>query len=1344
MYDDEDYDPEEYEDEEYYSDEDDGDYDDNGIEKRDSSSSRRSNSVIDNAKNRIKDKTRDKAKNKVSNKLKGKTGKVSNGVKTGKNVAKGAKNTANTAKTAAKAGKTAAKTVKTAMHAMRLILHAIQAAIHATIALVQALIAAIAAAWPIVLAVLVILVLILAIFALVNFFSSNFKDMSMTWGYLWSGTSAYVDEDQVSNLYYQLTKNGISFEEIGAYGEHNFINEKYLSKANYILIGSSQVDDPAKLDKYGDSFLEDSIRLDDNKNIISLHKYVENLLNQSINEKITYNGATMPIFSVPLSVSGVISTYDVSDDFRSYTKVRDSYSLLYYMALAAKYNGLLKPIQADKSAQDFVNNFDINDYDMTTTTEVNNIYPEEIEKVDQLGPDGKVLYEKPQQAGARLYSEALLSFTDNKFDDENSPYNGLNKINSLEGAGLYLNRYLMAEKETYTIRNDMTFAGIGYRGAIYISDGNEYIGNASILGKVCQSLLNLPLVNNVIGYAIDEAKLKYTALKVITNWDTGDQSLAAEDDGSGTMRFKINWQNDITIPFENGSVFSDENAENIFNNSNSSLYNFKVETKSTKLDITDWVKAYAMPWQYPFAFHVSTLSPDVGYEIALLAHKYHDLQLNVRNVAKGSRIVVDPLNKTVLLSDQNIIEPEVFLKYIATWYESTTRSYVDSSFTTLQSRSSGWHEAPQGKKYTKDELIALGIKEEDYTPDMLKWVWGKATNYDDVHNGIGTIKVPTYTETYTTEYNENDIDTDVTYTFNIPENEELKNVNGFENEEMFVIVKKTETRTTDGYSKLDCGSRLSPSVNTSITYETKDLEETMTFDSYKQEMHSHLPHDYCGHECDEDCKENGCTHTCDGDCAFCRGTNYYVYYTYSYEFEYRNVYDFTYEYEDNYIETVNDDPVSKQVIYLTEAEKTELESQGVEVKTNSTAIKDSEKYYRVLELGGRTAMKQILFPDVEMTSDGITNELTAAKYYRANSFFEKDYLNISSSAETILKSLYDLYSQTEYTASPEEVESLVDEYNEMGSDEVSQIESSDMINGIPNYLCLEGNHIPVIQLIELFVEQGVLSDEQIGRTASTTDFALGAQWVVDDNSFVTSSSNGVATIQCGEGKDVFAPYNGDVRSEIIDGLNYVIITSDVFGTTYLSNVNVTKTGSVKKGNVIGVSIGDMNYYRTESSVDGISEIANLKDELDDLREKYYATYTWPVPSSGSISSPFGSRKDPVTGEMSMHHGMDIAAEAGASIVSYADGTIESVLNSPVYGKYIVVKHSDKMYTLYAHMSSYGIYGVGSNVKKGDVIGKVGSTGKSTGPHLHFEVRVGGNSLDNAINPTYKLGNYITY
>jgi len=281
-------------------------------------------------------------------------------------------------------------------------------------------------------------------------------------------------------------------------------------------------------------------------------------------------------------------------------------------------------------------------------------------------------------------------------------------------------------------------------------------------------------------------------------------------------------------------------------------------------------------------------------------------------------------------------------------------------------------------------------------------------------------------------------------------------------------------------------------------------------------------------------------------------------------------------------------------------------------------------------------------------------------------------------------------------------------------------------------------------LIELFVEQGVLSDEQIGRTASTTDFALGAQWVVDDNSFVTSSSNGVATIQCGEGKDVFAPYNGDVRSEIIDGVNYVIITSDVFGTTYLSNVNVTKTGSVKKGNVIGVSIGDMNYYRIDSSVDGISEIANPKDELDDLREKYYATYTWPVPSSGSISSPFGSRKDPVTGEMSMHHGMDIAAEAGASIVSYADGTIESVLNSPVYGKYIVVKHSDKMYTLYAHMSSYGIYGVGSNVKKGDVIGKVGSTGKSTGSHLHFEVRVGGNSLDNAINPTYKLGNYITY
>ncbi|MDD4066825.1 MAG: M23 family metallopeptidase [Clostridia bacterium] len=1317
---------------------DDGDYDDNGVEKKDSSSSKRSNSVIDNAKNRIKDKTKDKVKNKVSNKLKSKTGKVSNSVKTGKNVAKGAKNTVNTAKTAAKTAKTTARAVKTAMHAMRLIIHAIQAAIHATIALVQAIIAAIAAAWPVVLAVIVILVLILAIFALVNFFSSNFKDMSMTWGYLWSGTSAYVDEDQVSNLYYQLTRNGIDFQEIGAYGEHNFINEKYFSKANYNLIGSLQVDDPAKLDKYGDSFLEDSIRLDDEGNPISLHEYVENLLNQSINTKITYYGVTMPIFSVPQSVSGLISIYDVSDDFRSYTKVRDSYSLLYYTALATKYSELLKPVQADKSAQDFVNNYDIN-----KSTGEEDIYPEEIEKVDQLGPDGKVLMELPRQTGARLYGEALLSFTGNKFEDENSPYNGLNKINPLEGAGLYLNRYLMAEKETYTIRNDMTFAGIGYRGAIYITDGNEYIYNATIVSKVFQSLLNLPLVNNVIGYAIDEAKLKLTALKVVTNWDTGDQSLAAEKDETGAMRFKINWQNDITVPFENGSVFSDENAEKIFNakNNNSSIYNFKIENKATKLDITNWVKAYAMPWQYPFAFHVATLSPDVGYEIAILAHKYHDLQLTVRNVAKGVNIVVNPSNEKgeKIISDQNIIEPEIFLKYISTWYESTLRSYVHSSLDTWESRSSGWHEAPQGKPYTQDELIALGIKAGDITSDMLNWEWGKATNYDEVHKGIETIEAPTYNTTY----EENHTHKDVIYTFNIPDTKELKDFDGYANEEIFVIVKKTEKITNHGYDEQDCGQSLNSSYNEIITYETMELNETMSFLYSKIETRSHPSHSYfdCDHDCDEDCEKNGCNHVHDDNCySTCDGCTYNVEYEYEYDFEYRYVYDYTYLYEDNYVETINDDPDSKQVIYLTEAEKTNLESQGVEVKTNSTA-KDYEKYYRVLELGGRTAMKQILFPDVEITSDGVINESEAVKYYRANSFFEKDYLNISSSAETILKSLYDLYSQTDYTTSPEEVDSLVDE---MGLDEVTQIESSDMINGIPNYLCLEGNHIPVIQLIELFVEQGVLSDEQIGRTASTTDFALGAQWVVDDDSFVTSSINGVATIQCGEGKDVFAPYDGTLGIEDIDGVNYVTITSDIFGTTYLSNVNVTKTGFVKKGNVIGVSTGDINYYRIESSVDGISEVADPKDELEDLREKYYATYTWPLPSSGSISSPFGSRKDPVTGEMSKHHGIDIAASTGAKIVSYADGTIESVLTSPVYGNYIVVKHSNNIYTLYAHMSSYGNYGVGSNVKKGDVIGYVGSTGKSTGPHLHFEVRVGGNSLEKAINPTYKLGNYITY
>jgi len=125
----------------------------------------------------------------------------------------------------------------------------------------------------------------------------------------------------------------------------------------------------------------------------------------------------------------------------------------------------------------------------------------------------------------------------------------------------------------------------------------------------------------------------------------------------------------------------------------------------------------------------------------------------------------------------------------------------------------------------------------------------------------------------------------------------------------------------------------------------------------------------------------------------------------------------------------------------------------------------------------------------------------------------------------------------------------------------------------------------------------------------------------------------------------------------------------------------------------------------------------------------YATKGFYVPLTGRITSRFGYRVDPVTRRRkSMHTGIDIAAPKGTPVKAAADGIIKRVRYSGGYGRLIIVQHEKDLVTYYGHLSAYRVR-TGQRVSKGDIIGLVGSSGRSTGPHLHFEVRRGGQPLN---------------
>jgi len=129
-------------------------------------------------------------------------------------------------------------------------------------------------------------------------------------------------------------------------------------------------------------------------------------------------------------------------------------------------------------------------------------------------------------------------------------------------------------------------------------------------------------------------------------------------------------------------------------------------------------------------------------------------------------------------------------------------------------------------------------------------------------------------------------------------------------------------------------------------------------------------------------------------------------------------------------------------------------------------------------------------------------------------------------------------------------------------------------------------------------------------------------------------------------------------------------------------------------------------------------------------------FMMPIKASADVrmTSPYGERMHPIKKKMLFHKGIDIAAPQGTPIYAIADGQVKQLqmkhVEGKAYGRYIIIQHDGGMASLYSQMSRYNV-DLGQKVKKGDVIGYVGQSGISTGPHLHLEVKKNGENVNPA-------------
>lgn len=244
----------------------------------------------------------------------------------------------------------------------------------------------------------------------------------------------------------------------------------------------------------------------------------------------------------------------------------------------------------------------------------------------------------------------------------------------------------------------------------------------------------------------------------------------------------------------------------------------------------------------------------------------------------------------------------------------------------------------------------------------------------------------------------------------------------------------------------------------------------------------------------------------------------------------------------------------------------------------------------------------------------------------------------------------------------------------------------------------------------------ILPEEIRGAGATVTDSSEEASETVEKVGALIPQARGLAEIEARqlafvERITLYADFRAEKAEEALRKL-------DLDPRAVTRNAQEAVGGPLE---VLATSVnGDLDP-RFERMGLSLARMAALERALDGIPQV--------VPAGSDISSTFGYRRDPFNGGGAMHNGIDFKGAVGSPILAAGSGTVTHVGWKGGYGKTVEIEHGNGMITRYAHMSRFDVT-LGETIEAGEMIGGIGSTGRSTGPHLHFEVRIDGR----AVNP----------